>query len=90
MNCCKPIYYTFNVIPSPLFPSPQSESYNPGGYTVSKYANNGTSNISTIEFSTPYNGHRDDQYAYIAMGRMLSESIQYLFELSTGISLGIN
>ena len=90
MNCCKPIYYTFNVTPSPSFPSPESESYNPGGYTVSKYANTGTSNISTIEFSTPYDGHRDDPYGYIALGTMLSESIQYLLELSTGISLSIN
>ena len=90
LNCCKPIYYTFDVTPSPSFPNPQSDDYNPGGYTVNKYANTGTSNISTVEFSTPYNGHRDSPYAYIALGTMLVESIQHFYELSTGMSLGIN
>ena len=90
LNCCKPIYYTFDVTPSPSFPSPQSDDYNAGGYTVEKYANTGTSNISTVEFSTPYNGHRDSPYGYIALGTMLVESIQHFYELSTGMSLGIN
>ena len=90
LNCCKPIYYTFDVTPSPSFPYPESDSYNPGGYTVNKYANTGTSNISTVEFSTPYNGHRDSPYGYIALGTLLVESIQHCYELSTGMSLGIN
>ena len=90
LNCCKPVYYSFDVTPSTSFPSPQSEDYNAGGYTVSRYADIGSSNISTIEFSTPYTGHRDSPYGYIALGTMLVESLQYFYELSTGMSLGIN
>ncbi len=89
LNCCKPIYYTFDVTPSPSFPSPQSEDYNSGGYTVSRYANS-KDILSTIEFVTPFNGHRDSPYAYIALGTMLVTSIQHFYELSTGMSLGIN
>jgi len=87
LNCCKPIYYTFDVTPSIQYPSPQSENYNSGGYTVSKYTSSVDSNISGVEFVTPFNGHRDNPYGYIALGRMLLESVDHLFFLSTGISL---
>ena len=87
LNCCKPIYYTFDVTPSIQYPSPQSENYNSGGYTVSRYSSSGESNISGVEFVTPYDGHRDSPYGYIALGTMLLESVDHLFELSTGTSL---
>ena len=90
LNCCKPIYYTFDVTPSPTFPAPQSDDYNPGGYTVSRYGGSGNSSMSAIEFSTPYTDHRDSPYGYIALGTMLVESIVTFYELSTGTSLGIN
>ena len=91
LNCCKPIYYTFDVTPSPQFPTPQSEGYNSGGYTVSKYASSNVNiNMGTIEFATPYYGHRDSPYAYIALGTMLVTSAEHFFALSTGISLGVN
>ena len=90
LNCCKPIYYTFDVTPSPTFPAPQSDDYNPGGYTVSRYGGSGNSSMSAIEFSTPYTDHRDSPYGYIALGTMLVESIVQFYELSTGTSLGIN
>ena len=90
LNCCKPIYYTFDVSPSPTFPAPQSDDYNPGGYTVSRYGGSGNSSMSAIEFSTPYTDHRDSPYGYIALGTMLVESIVTFYELSTGTSLGIN
>ena len=90
LNCCKPIYYTFDVTPSPTIPAPQSDDYNPGGYTVSRYSNNVNSSMGAIEFSTPYIDHRDSPYGYIALGTMLVETVVQFYELSTGTSLGIN
>ena len=51
LNCCKPIYYTFDVTPSPSIPAPQSDEYIPGGYTVSRFGGSGNTSISTTTVS---------------------------------------
>jgi len=90
LNCCKPIYYTFDVTPSPDFPVPDNNDYNSGGYTLLTYGSqNGVSKISAIEFSTPFLNHRDSPYALIALGTMLVEGIEHIYEQSTGIDLGL-
>ncbi len=85
LNCCKPIYYSFNITPSTDFPVPDNENYNPGGYTVFTYGSiNSDSKISSIEMSTPYLNHRDSPYAYIAIGTMLVETLDYFYTQNTG------
>ncbi len=90
LSCCKPIYYTFDVTPSPDFPIPDNDDYNIGRYTLLTYGSqNSISKISAIEFSTPFLNHRDSPYALIALGAMLVEGVQHLYEQSTGLMLGL-
>ena len=87
-NCCKPIYYTFDVTPSPDFPVPGDENYNSGGYTLSTYgSHNSTSQIGAMDLSTPYLNHRDSPYAYLALGSMLVSALSNFYSDTTGMSI---
>ena len=78
-NCCKPIYYTFDVTPSPDFPVPGD---------LSTYgSHNSTSQIGAMDLSTPYLNHRDSPYAYLALGRMLVSALSNFYSDTTGMSI---
>ena len=76
--------YTFNVIPTLDNPSPGTNPYLSGGYTLETYGSSNGGKINAIEVATPYSGFRDNANAYRAVGVVLENAVKGFYQEQIG------
>ncbi len=67
--------YTFDVVPTLDNPSPGTNPYLSGGYTLEIYGSSNNGKINAIDVATPYAGYRDNANAYRAVGVVLESAV---------------
>ncbi len=76
--------YNFNVVPTLDNPSPGTNPYTSGGYTLETYGSSDSGNINAIEVATPYTGFRDNANAYRAVGVVLENATKQFYQEQSG------
>ena len=76
--------YNFSVVPTLDNPSPGTNPYTSGGYTLETYSSSGSGKINAIEVATPYAGFRDDANAYRAVGVVLENAAKQFYQEQVG------
>ena len=74
--------YTFNVVPTLDNPTPGTNPYLSGGYTLQSYGSSDSGKINAIDIATPYVGYRDNANAYRAVGVVLETAVVGFYQES--------
>ena len=76
--------YSFSVVPTLDNPSPGTNPYTSGGYTLETYGSSDSGKINAIEVATPYAGFRDNANAYRALGVVLENATKQFYQEQVG------
>jgi len=76
--------YNFSVVPTLDNPSPGTNPYTSGGYTLETYGSSDSGKINAIEVATPYSGFRDNANAYRAVGVVLENATKQFYQEQVG------
>ena len=76
--------YSFSVVPTLDNPSPGTNPYTSGGYTLETYGSSDSGKINAIEVATPYAGFRDNANAYRAVGVVLENATKQFYQEQVG------
>lgn len=74
--------YSFNVVPTLDNPTPGTNPYLSGGYTLQSYGSSDSGKINAIDIATPYVGYRDNANAYRAVGVVLETAVVGFYQES--------
>tara|TARA_B110000438_G_scaffold55581_1_gene55634 strand:- start:943 stop:1896 length:954 start_codon:yes stop_codon:yes gene_type:complete len=74
--------YSFNVVPTLDNPTPGTNPYLSGGYTLQSYGSSDSGKINAIDIATPYVGYRDNANAYRAVGVVLEAAVVGFYQES--------